>query len=106
MDVEAAVFGDVEDGFRQNLAVGDDDDDIRCQAAQLFDDVVTAHGIGLENGDSQFQGLFFHRRESHLFAPSPLLVGLAVDGGDIITGLGQAFQGRDGKIRRPHEYNA
>ena len=105
VDVEAAVFRDVQDGFRQNLTVSDDDDDVRRQAAELFDDVVTAHGIRLEDGDAQFQSLFLDRRESHLLAASPLFIGLAVDGGDIITGLGQFFQRRDGKVRRPHEYD-
>ena len=105
VDVEAAVFRDVQDSFRQNLTVSDDDDDVRRQAAELFDDVVTAHGIRLEDGDAQFQGLFLDRRESHLLAASPLFIGLAVDGSDIIAGLGQFFQGRDGKVRRPHEYD-
>ena len=106
MHVDRAVGRDIEHGLRQDLAVGDDDDHVRCQFAQFSDDAFVTHGIRLEDGEAQFQGLFLDRRIGHFLAAAALLVGLRINSRDVVTGLGQFFQGRDREIRRPHEDDA
>ena len=87
MDVEAAVFRDIENGFGQNLAVGNDDDDVRLKAFQFFNDVIASHGIGLEHGNAEFDGFFLHRRKGHLLPASPLFIRLGIDGRHVMRRL-------------------
>ena len=106
MHVQAAVLRNIQYGLGQNLAVGNDDDDIGLKCRQFGYDLFVPQRIRLQHGNPQFQSLFLYGRKGHLFPSAPLLIGLAVHCSDIEALIVQRLQGRHGKIGRPHKYDS
>ena len=60
----------------------------------------------MREGEILRQSVLFDRRELYLVSPAGRLIGHGNDPNDIVTSLNQLFETLDGKIGRPHIYDA
>jgi hypothetical protein len=82
MDVEAAEGRDVEEGLREDLAVGGDDDKVGGPEPEGVDEAGVAGAGGLEDREAAREGLDLHRGRLQLEVASGGLVRLGDDADD------------------------
>ncbi|MDR6115711.1 hypothetical protein QE360_002680 [Sphingomonas sp. SORGH_AS789] len=104
MDVQAAEARRGQDRPGQDQSIGRDHRDIGIMGGEPRLFLLTAQRHGSEDGDAQRLGRLLHRRGDQLPPAPPAGAGrLAIAGDDVMPGLRQDFQDRDGKARRAHE---
>jgi hypothetical protein len=103
--VEAAEARHVEHRLRQDLAVGDDDGDIRLQSRELGDELRIARPRRLQHRHRALDRELLHRRRVQLAAAAGRLVGLA-DHRHHLLGVEEGPQRRHRELRRAHEDDA
>ena len=106
MQVEAAVHRRVEEGFRQDLAIGDDDADIDVKRGEAFGLAFVPEARGREHRQGEAFGDLMHRRLAACHAAPGGARRLGVDGGDVVALADDLGQGRDGEIRRSEKGDA
>src|SRR5579859_312505 len=69
VEINPSQFRDAEKTRRDDLAVRDDDDDVRCKLLQKFLNFRRADLFRLMDGDARGNCCFLHRRERDFLAP-------------------------------------
>ena len=106
MQVDAAVFRDVQHAGGQDAAIGHHHDELRGQRLNVGVLASVPQGAGLKDGGAVGQRHFLHRGcGEHLLAAHGLIAP-GVDRADVVARLIQGFQAVRRNIRRPHEQNA
>ena len=106
MDVDAAARRNVEHGLRQQLAVGNDDDDLGRQLTQTRLLVLVFERIRLKDRDAVREGKLLDRRRGQDLLAALRLVRLRVDRRDLMSSVQKRLKARHREIRRAHENNA
>ena len=106
VDVDAAARRNVEHGLRQQLAVGNDDDDLGSKLTQARLLLLFFERIRLKDRDAVRESKLLDRRRGQDLLAALRLIRLRVDRRDLMTGVQKRLKARYGKIRRAHENNA
>ena len=107
MEIDPAEPGDWKKAGGNDLAVGDDDDDVRSEALQERLCFGRADFFGLMDRDAGSESGFLDRGRGELLAASTGAVGLRDYGGDFEVGLGEEMLERgDGEVRGAAEDEA
>ena len=103
VDVDAAVSRNVEQGLREDAAVGEDDSGVRGERRDQVARLVGADLRGLVDGNAEAIGgdLHFGRMERLLAADGA--VGLREHRRDVVAGVDEGLECRHGDGRRAHE---
>ena len=105
--IDPAVFWEGEQARRNDLAVGDDHDEVWGIALQEFLDFRGADLFGLMDGEFGGKSDFFYGGERNLAAAAARAVRLGDDGEDFEVGLREeVLEGENGELRRATEKNA
>ena len=106
MDVDTAVFRQVQNPLRQNLAKCNHDDHVRLNLRQFLKKcLILADAHRLIHRDSIFQRFFLDRRHCHRLAASLRLIWLCHHRRYFMPTLIERFQCRNRKIRCSHKYD-
>src|ERR1700676_3156652 len=107
VQVEPAEFWDVQKPRGNDLTVGDDDDGVRSERAEVRFDFRCADFFRLMNGEIGRERDFFNRRKNYLLGAAFGAVGLGVDGEDFELGMAQKMgEGWRGELRGAAEDEA
>ena len=106
VDVDAAVRRNVEHRLGQQLAVGDNDNDLGRQLAQACLLVLVFEGSRLIDRNVMLKRQLLDRGRGQNLLAALRLVRLRVDRRDLMTGIEQRLKARHREIRRAHENNA
>ena len=106
MHVQAAERRRIQDGFRQDQAIGGDHGNIGRQASELLLDLRPPQGFGREHRDRRFVGEHMNGGLSVLHAAPGGPRRLRVYAHDIVPSAYDFAQRWDGKVGRAHEDNA
>lgn len=102
MQVDPAVAGHVENGLRQDLAVGDHRRAVDLQRLETLDEAFAARAVG-DDLDAGLLGTLAHRARDELSsAPCPC-VSTGQHGDDLVPRPDEGLQGRDSYGRGPGE---
>ena len=103
VDVETAVFGDVQHRLGENAAIGRNHDGVGLHFPQPGLGLRPPEIFRLEDGDAVFQSLDLHRRGEELHPPVFRGVHPGIDGQKLVPRIVQRFQRRHGEVRRSHK---
>ena len=103
MDVDAAARRNVEHGLRQQLAIGNDDDDLGSKLTQTRLLLLFFERIRLKDRDAVREGQLLDRGRGQNLLAALRLIRLRVDRRDLMTGVQKRLKARYGEIRRTHE---
>src|SRR6266850_4505750 len=107
VQIDPAEFRDWQQTSGNNLAVGDDDDEVWGVALQKFLDFRSADFFGLMDEEVGRESDFFYGGGRNLVAAAAWAVRLRDDGDDFEVGLREeVLEGGDAKLRRATEKNA
>jgi hypothetical protein len=104
VDVDAAARERVEDGGRQDLAVGHDHAELGAGGRQRGRDVRVPDRARLQDRQAVSLGAALDRRRGHRPAPPGRLVGLGHDQRDLVAGRQHRLEARHREVRRAHEH--
>ncbi len=105
--IDPAVFRDWQQARGDDLAVGDDDNEVRGIALQEFLDFRGADFFGLVDGNFCGKGGLLHGREGHFLTAATWAVRLRDDGEKLEVGLREeVLECGNGKLRRATEKDA
>ena len=105
VNVDAAVFGQIQDGRGEEFAVGADDDDIWFECFQGFTGLLSEFPW-LVDFEVMAGGAYLDRWGGWCVAAPFGLVGLAEYGEDFMSSVHQPFQVHDCEIGGTHENNS
>ena len=98
---------DVEQGLRQKLAVGEHDNEVGPQFAELGMEGFMPGALRLEHGQAEAEGELLHGRRLELEVAAPGLVRLRDYADDVQAARGgEGLQRRTRDVRRAHEDEA
>ena len=103
MQIVAAEFRRIENGLRQDHAVGNDDRRIRLMRAKLGQRFRRLQGLGRKHGNAESPRFDLNGCRLQLHATPARLRRAAIDRGDLMTVRGELQQRWHGEIRRAHE---
>ena len=105
MDVHTAAGGDRQHGRGENLAVGDNHQDVGLKGAEVLHRGGIAHLFRLKEGQVFFQGEPFNGGGSESLSPPLRTVGLREDPENLVRGERQAVQRGTSKFGGPQKKN-
>ena len=105
MHIDAAVFRDLQQSFRQDLTEGDHHDQVGFHLPHDVDEFGGPHLERLEDRQAVTFGKLFHRWRQKFLSPPLRPVRLGNHGKDLFSPVDEPLQCRAGKIRRSHEDN-
>ena len=100
VDVEASFGRRVQNGLRQDQAIGDDNGDVGVQRGKSLLLFCALQRNRVAHLQRQRLGPGVHRRWAQLLAPARRARRLAIDGGNLVPGLDQSLQHRHREGRR------
>ncbi|MNY21101.1 hypothetical protein D3C86_1546230 [compost metagenome] len=104
VDVDAAEGRQVQDRLRQDLAVGDDHDEVGGQGLERREGLlVAAQALRLVDRDPGFEGSLLDRGHGDLLAAPHRPIGLGEDGLDVVAGREEGLERGDGERGGAHE---
>lgn len=98
VDIEATVWGQFEEGWGEDLAVGSDDDQVGMQRAELLDEGRLAATRGLEHWETEVEGQLLGGAGTGAEVTADLAVGLGDQGEEL--GLGTLGEGSEAGARK------
>ena len=102
MHVDAAELWNVQHALRQDLSIGDHDDQVRRQRAKLFHSSIVAEALRLHDGQADGKRVLLHRRLRQLHAAILRRIRLRIDGRDLKAAFMEPLQAHAGNVRRAH----
>src|SRR4051812_15657002 len=93
----------VDKPWRQDLAVGDNDDQVRLQSFNQGVGFTVFQRFRLVYGEVQLHSLLFDRRSLHVLSPPAGFIGLCDDTGYFTAVFEQALKCRDREWSASHE---
>ena len=106
MQVDAAVFRDVQHAGGQDAAIGHHHDELRGQRLNVGVLASVPQGAGREDGRAMLQSNLFDRRSREHLLATHRLIPACVDGADIMPCSVQSLEALGSNVRRTHEQNA
>jgi hypothetical protein len=103
VNVERAHAWQIDDALRQDVAVGDDDRDVRLDDVELLEQLRIARVLRLKDWNLFLDRDLLHGRRNYLTRSSLRLVGLSDHTDDFEAFAYQRPQGWLGEIRRTPE---
>ena len=103
VNVDGAIGRRVQNILRQYPAVGRHNDQLRRQLLHKAQCLAVPQLHRLVHGDANRQGISLYRRKRHFMSTVFGLVRLGEHAAHVVAVLHQPFQGRHGKVGRPHK---
>ena len=106
MDVDAAMFGCIEDRLREDKAVSSDDGDVSVKVREISFGFCVAKGDGMADRYFQCLSTLMNGRGAQCLAASGGSRWLCIDRRHFMPGGDQRIEAMDGEIGGSHEDDA
>ena len=106
MDINTAVFRQIKNILRNDLAVSHYDYKLGVKLLQNAVCSAVLHLCRLKNGNIIFDSLFLYGRKLHFMSPALRLIRLSKNSDNLVTVCNKSFKTRNGKLGRSHKYNS